>query len=82
MPSSNDLSLTRRVADVLTGIGVPLHDHLIIGGTHLLSMLDYDLMKTEMTPGGLVNHVADSEMESRIRYELKSKFGDIGEKMR
>lgn len=82
VPSSNDLSLTRRVADVLTGIGVPLHDHLIIGGTHLLSMLDYDLMKTEMTPGGLVNHVADSEMESRIRYGLKSKFGDIGEKMR
>ena len=82
VPSANDLSLTRKVADVLTGIGVPLHDHLVVGGSYLLSMLDYDLMKTEMTPGGLVNRVADSETETRIRCKLVKKFGNIGEKMR
>ena len=82
VPSSQDLALTRRVADVLTGIGVPLHDHLVVGGSQLLSMLDYDLLETEMTSGGLVNRVADSEMESRIRCELEKKFGNIGEKMR
>lgn len=82
VPSANDLALTRRVADVLTGIGVLLHDHLVVAGSSLLSMTESQLMKTEMTPGGLVNRVADSETESRIRYELLRKYNSVGEKMR
>ena len=38
LPSDNDISLTKQVAQVLSGIGVQLVDHIIIADTDFVSM--------------------------------------------
>lgn len=38
-PSTSDLKVTRRLADVARGVGICLHDHLVIAGGEVRSAL-------------------------------------------
>jgi len=80
VPSAQDMVLTRKLADLLTGIGMPLHDHVIVSRGHKLSMVACDLLKTAVTLSGIINSVADPAEEERIRKALEKKFGCMGEK--
>ena len=37
-PSRNDLTVTRRIAMVLAALGIRLVDHLVFGGSNIVSL--------------------------------------------
>lgn len=72
MPSQSDIETTYAISHLLAGLGVMLADHMIVSGSHVLSMAAEGLMSHVML-GKEDVHAASSAGQVRIAHQIKKK---------
>lgn len=70
VPSQQDVELTARLAQLLSGIEVRLADHVIVAGGQCLSMAHYNLLVPEEKGLGCAVRAADSAGQLLMRTRL------------
>lgn len=73
VPSAKDLEMTRRISEVLIGIGVLLIDHVVVADGEWTSMVRCGLLRLENGTNGMEFRAADSASEVRIRASLEER---------
>ncbi len=73
VPSQQDVEVTRKLAELLEGVGISVADHIIVADGEALSMVNCGLLTRSLEDDRLLTRVADAAGEVRIRSELQKK---------